>query len=628
MADTPRPSSTDRRLAALFPDDSTPTTAAPWWRRRRTAIAAAVVVALVATGVAAASAFGSSGDSYRTATVATRDVDAVQTGVATIEPVAQATVAFPVSGTVASVNVQVGQPVEASGTLASLDTQALTQTLHAKQAALAQAQLTLSKALAGESVGGVGAGGSGSSSAGTGSSGLGSTTTNRSTGAATETAFRTEGDADHIVLSAAMTVPQLAADQQAVLAAQQQVDAALSAAATALANETSVCGAFTAPAASGTGDPGTTDPGTTTTEAPDVTACQQAITAVGDAQNTVAAAQKALATASSTFDALLGQIAATPPPTAPPTTAPTTGPTTGRAGTGSAPTGSTGSGAGAGGASSGTGSGSARTGGTGGSGSSSSPSAADLVAYQSAVDAASAAVAVAQQSVDQATISSPLAGTVVAVNMKVGDQVTAASSTENVVVQGAGGYEVTTSVSVDEIPSISVGQPARVVPDGSHTTLGGQVVAISVAPASSSTTSTLYRATIGLTNPDAKLGNGATGTVSIVTKQATAALAVPTSAVTTAGSRHFVNLVSDGSVTRVPVQVGVVGTTWTAITSGLRTGQQVVLADESAPLPSSATASASASGGAGVTGGLGRFGGLGGGFGGSGGGAERTNRTG
>jgi RND family efflux transporter MFP subunit len=241
----------------------------------------------------------------------------------------------------------------------------------------------------------------------------------------------------------------------------------------------------------------------------------------------------------------------------------------------------------------------------------------------------------AQQSLDQATISSPLAGTVVAVNMKIGDQVTAASSTENIVVQGAGGYEVTTSVSVDEIPSISVGQAASVVPDGTHTPLSGKVVAISVAPASTSTTSTLYLVTIGLTNPDAKLLNGATGTVSIVTDRANAALAVPSSAVTTAGTRHFVNLMSAGSVTRVPVQVGVVGTTWTAITSGLRKGQQVVLADESAPLPSSATASAAATGGTGTTGGGGRFGGFGGGFGrgfggglGGGGGTGRTNRTG
>ena len=65
-------------------------------------------------------------------------------------------------------------------------------------------------------------------------------------------------------------------------------------------------------------------------------------------------------------------------------------------------------------------SGSGSGGADGGTGSS-SPSAADLVAYQSSVDAAAAAVAMAQQSLDEATIASPLAGTVVAVNMKIGD---------------------------------------------------------------------------------------------------------------------------------------------------------------------------------------------------------------
>ena len=269
------------------------------------------------------------------------------------------------------------------------------------------------------------------------------------------------------MLSAAITDPQLAADQQAVLAAQQQVDAALAAAATALANETSVCAAFTAPAPAGT-----TDPGTTASPPPDVSACQQAITAVGDAQNAVDAAQKTLATASSTLDARLGQIAVTPPTAPPTTTPPTTAPAPATPSSRGGGTGSQSGSAAAGPARvrarvrARAGAGSSRTGGTG---SSTSPSAADLVAYQSEVDAASAAVAMAQQSLDQATISSPLAGTVVAVNMKIGDQVTAASSTENIVVQGAGGYEVTTSVSVDEIPSISVGQAASVVPDGTHT---------------------------------------------------------------------------------------------------------------------------------------------------------------
>jgi multidrug efflux pump subunit AcrA (membrane-fusion protein) len=152
--------------------------------------------------------------------------------VATIEPVAQATVAFPVSGTVASVNVQVGQPVEASGRWRR-STQALTQALHTKQAALAQAQLTLSKALAGESVGGIGTGGTG----GTGSGGAGGATTNQAGTSAIATSSRSVGAGNRIVLSAAITDPQLAADQQAVLAAQQQVDRARRRR-TALANET------------------------------------------------------------------------------------------------------------------------------------------------------------------------------------------------------------------------------------------------------------------------------------------------------------------------------------------------------------------------------------------------------
>jgi multidrug efflux pump subunit AcrA (membrane-fusion protein) len=597
MADPSRLTSADRRLAALFPDE-TVAVAGPWWRRRSgVAVILGVVVALIVGGVVAASAFGSPGDNYRTASAATENVDAMLTGVATIEPVAQASVAFPVSGTVASVNVQIGQAVGAGGSLASLDTRALERTLHTKQAALAQAQLTLSKALSGQSVGGVGVGGTGSTGGTNGAA------------AATTAADVSGASSRRIVLTAATVNPHLAAAQQAVIAAQQQVDAALAAAATALDAESSVCAAFTTPPPTTT----TTPPPT----APDVTACQQAITAVTDAQHAVDTAQQALAVAANALDALLAQLAVTPPPT---TTPPATAPP--------ARSGSTGAG-GTSGASSSSGSGSSRSGTSGGSGSS-SPSAADLIAYQQPVDSAAAGVAVAQQSLDQATIASPLAGTVVAVNLTVGESVSANSSTANVVVQGTGGYEITTTVSVDSIPSVSVGQAATVVPDGTHDRLTGKVVAISVTPTSTSTSSPLYRVTIGLTDPNAKLNNGATGTVSIVTKQARSALAVPTSAVTTTRNRHFVSVLNGGSVTAVAVQVGVVGSTWTEITNGLHPGQQVVLADGSASLPSSATASTSSTSGTNQFGGPGDFGrpgGLGGG--GGGGGAGRAgNRAG
>lgn len=576
MPATDRTASAEHRLAALFPDGGGPAQPHRPWYRRVGIIATAAVVVLVAVALIATQAFGGSGDTYRTATATSERVDAVQSGVATIEPVAQATVAFPVSGTVATVNVQVGDHVDATGTLASLDTTALARTLHQKQATLAQAQLSLSKGLAGQSISLGSGSGTGNS---TGSTGGG-------TGAsAAPAAFRT-GTPAPIVLTAASPLSQLGPDQQAVLTAQQQVDATLAAAATALATENQACTAFATPAP--TTPTTTTAPATTPgpSAPPDVTACQQAITGVSAAQTAVSDAQKALATAANDLDSLLATISASVGTPSPASNG--TGATAGGSPSGS---GATGSGSGGSGASGNGATGGTRTGGTSGS-SATGPSAADLVAAQRDVDAAAIAVLAAQQSMDQATIASPLAGTVVAVNMKVGDTVSAASSTEDVVVQGSGGYEVSTLVGVDEIPSITVGQTATVLPDGRHDALTGKVVAISVAPTSSSSSATTYRVVVGLTRPDTPLHNGATGTVAIVTKDAKAALAVPTSAIVTVRNRHFVNVVRGGSETLTPVQVGVIGATWTEITSGIQRGTEVALADASAPLPSSATSSA------------------------------------
>ncbi|HEX3454773.1 MAG TPA: biotin/lipoyl-binding protein, partial [Gaiellaceae bacterium] len=567
MADDPRSVPADARLEALFPAPGS--LGVRPRRRRRTAVVGALVVLVVVAVVAATAAFGSSGPDYRVATVGPQQVDSVLTSVATIEPVAQATVAFPAAGTVASVNVKVGDAVTAGGVLASLDTQSLQDALHTKQNTLAQAQLTLSKALSGESVGAASSGGSSfGASSGNGAS-------------ATTSSYRTGGSVSGVVLMAAdITDPTLAADQQAVLTAQQQVDAAINAADAAITAETTACSPFVTPP-----DPPPVTP-------PDPTACQQAITAVQTAQQQLADAQHALATASTTLDTLLGTLAAAPPATP---SAPTS--SGGGAGNGT----QSGGGGSAGGSdtsgSSGGGFGSSSVGGTSRSSASgaSGPTAADLVSYQAAVDAASDGVAAAQQSVDAATIASPLTGTVVGVNMKVGDAVSAGSSTENVVIQGQGGYEIATSVSVDDIPSVSIGQAATVLPDGSHDGLAGRVVGIAVVPATSTTTTAVYHVIVGLTNPAVHLHDGATGTVSIVTKQTRAALAVPTSSLTTTGNRHTVTVMRDGKPTIATVQTGVIGSAWAEVTGGVHAGDEVVLADASAALPGSATASSGTS---------------------------------
>src|SRR5262249_22777132 len=128
-------------VATLFP------TAIVGARRRkwpkRTALAVVVVVAAaVLIGGLVMRASGSS-PAYRTVAATQRDIQAMLQGVGTIEPVTQAAVAFPVSGTVAAVNVAKGDTVTAGQALASLDVSSLTAALHQQQAALDPAELTL-----------------------------------------------------------------------------------------------------------------------------------------------------------------------------------------------------------------------------------------------------------------------------------------------------------------------------------------------------------------------------------------------------------------------------------------------------------------------------------------------------
>ena len=541
--DDPRSPSAQQHVEALFGE---PPRRGRW--RRRAALGAVVVLAVVGSAVVAARASGSEPGRYRTAAVSRRDVAALLDAVATIEPVSQAAVAFPVAGTVDSVRVEVGDSVTVGGTLATLDTASLEDTLHERQAALDRAELTLARALAGETVSTTG-----------GATGSGSPTPGASATSATDVS----GGTSQVQLAsvsvgtgtgtgaAADTDARLAEAQQAVLGAQREVDEALAAADRALADATAVCGAV------GDGAP------------EDLAACRAAIESVLAAQRAVSDAQTALAAAASALDALLGELAATA--AAPSTTVPS-----GAGSTGTSPSAASPSSPSAGSAAGSTVAGS------------STPSSADLIAFQKAIDAAALQVAVAEQAVAQATIVSPIAGTVVSVGMAVGDEVTAGSSTAAIIIEGDGGFEVVATVGLADIGDVAVGQAASLVPDGSDLSLAGQVTAISSIP-DDDASSTSFRVTVGLTDPGADLGNGATGTLTITTDGAVRVLAVPTSAVAVDGDRHTVTVLTGSGTEDIAVQVGVVGAEWTEITGGLEEGRRVVLADLDEALPGAAT---------------------------------------
>jgi HlyD family secretion protein len=128
---------------------------------------------------------------------------------------------------------------------------------------------------------------------------------------------------------------------------------------------------------------------------------------------------------------------------------------------------------------------------------------------------------------------------------------------------------------------VEVGQVASVTPAGADKALAAKVTWISTQPSDSSST-TSYPVVVTLDDSGLDLPSGGTASVAIVVGTASDVVTVPTSAV----SNGTVTVLTDGTPSRVRVTTGVVGGSRTEIASGLKAGQQVVLADLDEALPS------------------------------------------
>lgn len=539
-----------------------PFDARPQGRRRGTVTAIAAVAAVLAlgAGLLVTGQVGADADlGLRTATAGVHDVAAQLRSVATIEAVSQAAVSFPVAGTVAQVDVTEGDQVVIGQQLAALDTVELERELHQREAALADAELTLAEALAGEVA-----------DEGTSASpGIEPTSAAASLAVAVPAVLQTTAvDLSATAVADPAGDGELAALQQAVIDAQADVDSALVGAGTALDTAEAICVSSSASAASSEPSGQESGVGEATMSSLDTAACTEALVAVRAAQQQAVVAEQVLVSASTALDAELAERA-------------TAGPASESSGSSSAGSGATGSEPPS----------SSEPDVEGATGS--APSAARLAAYQKALDAAALSLLVAEQAVAQATIASPVAGEVVAVAIRVGDDVSASSATQVITIQGEGGYEASLLVPLSEVAEVAIGQEVALVPDGSSTVLAGEVVGVAAAPSAS--TSTSYRVTVGLHDADATLRSGATAAAVITTAATERVLAVPTSAVHREAGRAVVEVVEGTSIDAAVVELGVVGPEWTEVRSGLDDGDVVVLADLDEPLADSATATATGS---------------------------------
>jgi HlyD family secretion protein len=534
-----------------------------WGRtgHRRAVLIGALAFALVVGGsVAAWAEVGNGATGYRLATVTKADINTTLTVVGSVAPVSQAAAAFQIGGKVTSIWVTPGQQVTAGETIGTLETTALSETVSSDASALSAAEAKLAEDEANQS--GAGSNGSNGSNGSTGST---TTTTAPGHGSATPS----NGGSGTGTTNATITKDQntLTQDEAALSKAEEQVAADLTQA--------------------------QSDCTTAKTSTPSGQAtCESALETVQADEKVVSSDQ---ATVSKDETALAQALAAESSGSG--------------SGSGSAPTGNTGTptahaipaGNGSTGNTGNTGSGSSGSPSNGGSSpsnanGSSSPSGGSsgntdtpqqIASDQAAIDTAQANLIEAQQSLKEATLTSPISGTVVSVAIKNGDTVSAGSSTEIITILGTNSYEVTATLDSSQVPSVKVGQSAIVEVDGVDGNVEGTVS--QVGPVQSTSSGFSYPVVVALPANSSTMYAGSSANVTITTGGVSKVVAVPTSAVQTLGTRSYVVELSKGVLTRKFIKVGMVGDVYTQVDSGLSPGQSVVLVDYAQAVPSSNT---------------------------------------
>ncbi|HVT65695.1 MAG TPA: biotin/lipoyl-binding protein [Mycobacteriales bacterium] len=504
-------------------------------RRRRKLVVGGALVLVVAAGGTAWGLTNRAAAGYRTAIAGHATVVQSLAATGTVTPVSHADESFQVAGTVAKVKVRTGDKVHAGEVLAHLDRSQLRADLASARSTLASARNRLSSDATGQT-------------SQASSSSRGSTPTLQASHPAPVSPSPASG-------GTSSGSGGLARLQAAVRSAQQATDSALTDAADALDAANAACGpspstgaSTTAPAADSSPSP---EP-TSTDSASGGEDCSTAGAALLADEQTVDRAEQQLAAAEAALTKQLTAMLA------------------------AARNGSQSSGSGSSSPSQ-----SAPSSG-------STVSAADIALDQADIDRAQATVASDEATLAQATLRAAINGRVAAVTVARGDQVSASSSTVAITITGSRQEQSTIGLSATEIRRVKVGMTARVLVDGLAKPLSGRVVAINSAGVQSSSGTVTYPVTITLPSGTTAV-SGAAAAVTVVVATVGNVLSVPTSAVHYDGSTSYVEVVRNGEPLRRTVKVGAIGPGLTQITSGVTDGEQVVLADLGAAVPSTSS---------------------------------------
>ena len=259
---------------------------------------------------------------------------------------------------------------------------------------------------------------------------------------------------------------------------------------------------------------------------------------------------------------------------------------------------------------------------------SNSTTATTIAVDQAQITVAQSNLVTAQKNLAGATVKSPVSGKIASIsNTLIGATISPNTTPTNgstgatgfIVLTDVGGLQVTAGFSESDVAKIAVGQTTSMAFTALPNEVGDAKVSnIALLPTTSSGATT-YTVTFQLTGKIEGLKPGMTATATVIVADSPNAISVTSRAVTTRGQVSTVNVVTTVKGKQVetptPVVVGIVGDSSDEILSGLKVGQLVALPAVTSSSSSSAlTGVPSTLGGAGLGGG-----GLGGGRAGGGG---------
>ena len=235
-------------------------------------------------------------------------------------------------------------------------------------------------------------------------------------------------------------------------------------------------------------------------------------------------------------------------------------------------------------------------------------SAAQIASDQAAVATAQQSVDNAQTALQYATLTAPVDGTILTVNLTAGVN---APSGAAITMQSAA-FQVSAAVAEADLPTVKLGQDATVTLTASGLTASGKVTQISPSGTAASGGGVVsYPILVSLPTPPAGTASGMSAQISVTITSVSQVIAVPSVAlVGSAGSYSVRELDASGQPQLVAVTVGLITSSYAEIQSGVDVGTVVVVGTSSSRQGATTT-------GAGIGGGLG------GGFGGGGGGGVR-----